>query len=356
MSVGADVARYLAAAGVDALPNDVATPRYRARSKLQLEELRRRTDLATTIWCSAPDDASRLEALAAMADDTPELPAVRTMLHRQLGENHRRLPRSEIAHALAELGLADADNGVLSAAETRALDREGYVNLGRLLDTAQLGRLRARLDAEIEREGSHAGSEVSRMHGIGRLSGTVLKAMNGNGLFDAFFMEARLLAAVRHVLGVGFKMSSSNFHCPLPGFGRQALHADWGWGVREPEVVNAIWLLDDFHDANGPTRVVPGSHRSGQHPNGSAFNDGRRDPHDAAVGEVHLTGAAGSCIVYNAHLWHGGTQNRSTALRRALHSFFTRSERRSQTDALALLHPNVRQRLSRTQRAILDVP
>ncbi|MEM7020419.1 MAG: phytanoyl-CoA dioxygenase family protein, partial [Pseudomonadota bacterium] len=204
-------------------------------------------------------------------------------------------------------------------------------------------------------EGAKAGREVSQMPGIGRLSGTVLKPMNADGLFDVFMTHPKLLAAVRHVLGVHFKMSSSNYHCPLPGFGHQALHADWGWGVPQPEVVNSIWMLDDFTDDNGPTRLVPRSHLSQQHPSGSAFNDGTRTLYDKAENEIYLTGQAGSCVVYNAHLWHGGTQNRSQGLRRSLHSFFTRSERPTQTDTISVLDPALHQRLTRTQRALLDI-
>ena len=51
------------------------------------------------------------------------------------------------------------------------------------------------------------------------------------GLLDVFFTHPRLLAAVRHVLGDDFKMSSSNYHAPLPGWGHQALHADYACGV-----------------------------------------------------------------------------------------------------------------------------
>ena len=183
----------------------------------------------------------------------------------------------------------------------------------------------------------------------------VLKAMNRDGLFDVFYMQPRLLAATRHVLGPRFKMSSSNFHCPLPGFGHQSIHADWGWTVRTPEVVNAIWMLDDFTVDNGPTRVVPGTHRRG-HPFGTALNAPGRTPYDPVPGETVLTGPAGTCVVYNAHLWHGGTQNRTAGLRRSLHSYFTRSCRPTQTRTLEVIDPLVHARLDRARRAILDVP
>ena len=108
-------------------------------------------------------------------------------------------------------------------------------------------------------------------------------------VLDPFVFHPKLLAAVRHVLGPRFRYSSSNFHCPLPGYGHQAIHADWGWGVRDPEVVNAIWLLDDFTAENGPTRVVPGipplartpcGIDSRRRPQGSCRARARRSPAD----------------------------------------------------------------------------
>ena len=359
MAVDQDVIQYMVAADVETIPARLDDLRYTALAPERLEQARRRTDLATRVWCAGSDDAARLQALDGLASgaeqSSQDVEGLRDMLLRQLGRDHRRLPASEMEHALRELGLLHADNDVLTSAERRGLERDGFVDLGCLLDPPQLERIRARVDAQIVAEGTEAGVEVSRMRGIGRVSGTVLKAMNFDGLFDVFFDHPRLLAAVRHVLGVHFKMSSSNYHCPLPGYGLQGLHADWGWGVVEPEVVNAIWMLDDFTDDNGPTRVVPGSHNLRAHPMGSALNDGTHDPHDRVAGEVYLTGRAGTCVVYNAHLWHGGTQNRSGGLRRSLHSYFTRSERRTQTDTPALLHESVHGRLSRAQRAILDV-
>ena len=134
------------------------------------------------------------------------------------------------------------------------------------------------------------------------------------------------------------------------------MHADWGWGVTQPEVVNAIWMLDDFTPDNGPTRVVPKSHRWGKHPVGSAFNKAPSALFEPIENEIYLTGKAGTCVVYNAHLWHSGTQNQTDGLRRALHSFFTKAKRPPQTDVMPLIDKQVWSRFSWTQRALLDLP
>lgn len=353
--VPGEIARYMAAAHLREIPDDLRVPRLPTVDPALRAAGQARVALATQIWCGGETDAERRALLAAADADAALLEPVRRNLERHLRGAANRLPPSEIEAACRELGIEEADNARLSAAERKALDEDGYVNLGPLLTPAQLEAMRERLGDAAVREGAASGHEVSQTRGIARLSGTVIKAMNRDGLLDPFSFHPKLLAAVRHVLGPRFRYSSSNFHCPLPGYGHQAIHADWGWGVRDPEVVNAIWLLDDFTEENGPTRVVPGSHRWGEHPLGSMVDGEPRDLRAPVPGEVHLTGVAGSCIAYNAHLWHSGTQNRSPDLRRAQHAFFTRAVRATQTDVPALLDRKVFERLDRVGRAVLDV-
>ena len=191
----------------------------------------------------------------------------------------RQHPPADMEGALRDLGVDSAT--VLSDEERATLDRVGFVNLGVLLDPAQIELLRSRFDSLVEKEKEASGSEVSQSEGIARLSATVLKEINDDGELDLFFCHPRLLSAVSHVLGRDFKLSSSNFHAPLPGgWGHQGLHAvpptppalslggpsnpkfaqDFGGGVPvgEYQVCNALWCLDEFTEELGATRVVPG--------------------------------------------------------------------------------------------------
>ena len=350
-----EIARYLTAAQLSGIPEDLHTPRPPVVDPILRAAGQARSALATRIWCGGATDVERRALLATCDADAAVLEPARRMLERHLCGPANRLPPSAIEAACRDLGIEGEDNPLLTAAERKALDEDGYVNLGPLLTPTQVEAMRERLGDAAVREGAASGHEVSQARGIARLSGTVIKAMNRDGLLDPFSFHPKLLAAVRHVLGPRFRYSSSNFHCPLPGYGHQAMHADWGWGVCDPEVVNAIWLLDDFTAENGPTRVVPGSHRWREHPMGSMVDGTPRDLRAPVPGEVHLTGVAGSCIAYNAHLWHSGTQNRSSHLRRAQHAFFTRAVRPTQTDVPALLDRAVFERLDSVARAVLDV-
>ena len=225
---------------------------------------------------------------------------------------------------------------------------EGYLPLTDLLAADQVAALRARVQALIAEESDKAGLEFAQEPGTQRLSNLVDK----DPLFEICFSHPRVLAAVNHVLNGDFKLSSLNSRAALPGEGLQALHADWSRGV-EPgafQVCNSIWLLVDFTETNGATRVVPGSHRSGRVP-----QEAMADPRARHPDEILLTAKAGTVVVFNSHTWHGGTVNRTGKPRYALHSYFTRRQHEQQVDQAAFLSDATRSRLSPAQRFILDV-
>jgi len=246
--------------------------------------------------------------------------------------------------ALRELGVTA---GVLTAAERARLDEDGFLPPPGILSPAQLQDIRDRLAELSAAEGDQAGIEVHQEEGTDRLADLV----NKDPVFEVCFTSPRVLAAVRHVLG-DFTLSSLNSRAALPGSGQQRLHTDWGEPVPagDYQVCNSIWLIDDFTPGNGPTRLVPGSHRSEQLP-GQVM----ADPWAPYPGEVQLLGQAGTVVVFNAHLWHGGTLNTTRRPRRALHSYFCRRGRKQQLDQRAYLRPETLARLSPAARHILGV-
>lgn len=246
--------------------------------------------------------------------------------------------------ALAGLGVTA---GSIDDETRERLDRDGYAPLPGVLADSQLTVMRARLGDLLAAEGERAGLEVHQEAGADRLADLV----NNDPVFDVCFTDPRLLACIAHVLGE-FKLSSLNFRAALPGYGLQGLHTE-GKPVTGPaayQVCNSIWLLDDFTADNGATRVVPGSHRSGRAP-GEAMSDVRA----AHPEEVLLLAPAGTVVVFNSHLWHGGTVNRSTAPRRALHSYFTRRGNSQQLNQGKYIRQETLSRLDPAARFILDV-
>jgi ectoine hydroxylase-related dioxygenase (phytanoyl-CoA dioxygenase family) len=251
----------------------------------------------------------------------------------------------QVPEALAALGVTEQ---TLSQAEKDHLDKNGYLPLENILTAQQITQMTRRIDDLIAAEGDEAGKEVHQEAGTIRLSDLV----NKDPIFEVCFTHPRVLAAISHVLGGSLKLSSLNFRAALPGSGLQGLHADWGGAVAPGDyyVCNSIWLLDDFTESNGATRIVPGSQRSGKTP-----RDVMPDPAQPHPDEILLTAPAGTVVIFNSHTWHGGTLNRTDQPRRALHSYFARRDQTQQLDQKAYIRPETYERLSPAARFMLDV-
>ena len=266
------------------------------------------------------------------------------------------LPDRAILSALDVLG---ADPAMLTDEERRSLDEQGFVNLGQLLTLDQTREMKRRLRKQLAREGEAAGTEVHQEGGADRLSNFNSKPeMNHDGLFDIPLSHPKLLAAMRHVLGDLFALSSLNFRQANPGHGHQSFHTDWGENPQalltppEFQVCNSIWLLDAFTHENGQTRVLPGSHLTGK-----TSAQLMKDPAATHPEEVYCTGPEGTAFCFNSHLCHGGTHNSTDSPRMAIHGYFTRRHLGQQLDQQQHIQAWNYDRLSQTPkgRAILAV-
>jgi ectoine hydroxylase-related dioxygenase (phytanoyl-CoA dioxygenase family) len=249
----------------------------------------------------------------------------------------------DMATALAKLGVTER---TLDAATKERLDHDGYVPLPGILSDEQVTLMRKRLAEMMAAEGDKAGLEVHQEAGTDRLADLV----NKDPVFEVCFTDPRVLACIAHVLD-DFKLSSLNFRAALPGHGNQALHTEGGPVWPAPfQVCNSIWLLDDFTADNGATRVVPGSHRFSMGP-----RDAMPDTTATHPDEIKLLAPAGTVVVFNSHLWHGGTLNHTGQSRRGVHSYFTRRGNGQQLDQKKYIRQETLARLSPAAQFILDV-
>jgi ectoine hydroxylase-related dioxygenase (phytanoyl-CoA dioxygenase family) len=235
----------------------------------------------------------------------------------------------------------------MNAEELQQLDEQGFVALESLIDRDFVDELRARTLAVFDDEGERAGHEFRTEEHAHRLANLVDKGE----VFQRAIVLPRLLEYVRHVLGPDIKLSSLNARSadPFTDVG-QPLHVDMGAipDERGYWVCNTVWMLDDFTLENGPTRMIPGSHRWKQRP-----QDVLADPLATHPDEVLLTGKAGTIAVMNAHLWHGGTANRTSKPRLAMHAFYCRHDKPQQQYQKKLLRPDVQAALTPELREIL---
>jgi len=229
----------------------------------------------------------------------------------------------------------------------RDLDALGYTKLDGFIGPGRRQALADRIQQLLEEEGAHAGAEFRQEPGAKRLANLVDKG----DVLVACIAEPDVLELVAHVLGERFKLSSLNARSAEPhNRETQPLHVDQGAlpDERGYSVCNTVWLLDDFTPDNGAIRVVPGSHRSGQRP-----QDALADPLAPHPEERLVTGRAGDVVVMNAHLWHGGTANRTDRPRLALHAFYCRSDKPQQLYQKAALRPETVATLPAAARVVL---
>jgi len=231
--------------------------------------------------------------------------------------------------------------------QRQQLDEHGFVVLDDGMGASFLNELRERIWQLFSEEGDRAGQEFKTEEHAHRLANLVDKG----DVFRRAIALPEVLDGVRHVLGPEIKLSSLNARSADPrSDAGQPLHVDMSAIADENGywVCNTIWMLDDFTPENGATRMVPGSHKWGTRP-----QDVLEDPLAPHPQEVLLTGKAGTIAVMNAHMWHGGTANRSPAPRLAMHAFYCRRDKPQQQYQKRLLRPEVQASLTADLRELL---
>lgn len=127
-------------------------------------------------------------------------------------------------------------------------------------------------------------------------------------LYEQIPVHPSVLPIVEGVLDRGCLVSSLSSIGIDPGETAQPIHADDQLiplpKPHPPVVCNTMWALTDFTEANGATRIVPGSHRWDHDPEYGK-------PFPSIPAEM----AAGSVLIWHGSLWHGGGANRSDGRR-----------------------------------------
>ncbi len=196
-------------------------------------------------------------------------------------------------------------------AHAAAVRARGFTILERLIPPQRVAALREAL-ARVERE-EGLGHAKTRFEG--------LRTVRINNLLarDAAFwtvpLEPAPLAIAERLLDRELLLSS---FCSLtldPGAEPQPMHADTQQiplpRPHPPLSVNAIWALSDFTDANGATRLVPGSHRFDQAPEYGRPYEG-----------IAATMPAGSVMLFDSALWHAAGANTTRERRWALSCYW----------------------------------
>jgi ectoine hydroxylase-related dioxygenase (phytanoyl-CoA dioxygenase family) len=195
-------------------------------------------------------------------------------------------------------------SGAALATHLERIERDGYTILEGAIEPDFAAALHDDL-LRIERECDlrPAGNDFEGAHTI-----RAYNLLAHGELYQRIPVHENVLPLVERVLDPGCLVSSLSSVAIGPGERAQPIHADdMLIPLARPHpalVCNSMWALTDFTEANGATRVVPGSHRWSRAPRSG-------DACDSVAAEM----PRGSVLVWHGSLWHGGGANR-TAERR----------------------------------------
>jgi ectoine hydroxylase-related dioxygenase (phytanoyl-CoA dioxygenase family) len=195
-----------------------------------------------------------------------------------------------------------------------ALRRDGAVIIDRLVDPSVMDRvhdeLGPHLDATPFGEEDFAGRRTRRTGSLIARSPT----------FRDLAVHSTVLASLDAVLGdhtTAYQLHLTQVIDLAPGQGGQPVHRDqWAFDFFpfpagfEVEC-HTMWAMTDFTEANGATRVIPGSNH---------WDDKLRPSIDETVPAEM---AKGSVLLYVGSVYHGGGANRSDASRLGINVGYT---------------------------------
>jgi len=190
------------------------------------------------------------------------------------------------------------------SAHTARIADQGYTVVEDAIEVALLDELAAEL-VRLEHDlgivpatNDFEGSQTVRIYNL---------LVHGQ-VFERVPVHPNVLPIVEGVLDAGCLISSLSSIAICAGETPQPIHADDQLmpipKPHPPTVCNTMWALTDFTEANGATRIIPGSHLADASPDYG-------HPYDSVAAEM----PRGSVLVWHGSLWHGGGAN-TTAERR----------------------------------------
>lgn len=217
------------------------------------------------------------------------------------------------------------------------MDAHGYCLVADALTKEQIETARRRLEEQAEAERSH-GIRIQNAPHVDEINQWVTMLINKGPVFAELATNPATLAVVDHIIGGDFLLSVLEAHVVRAGGKPMSLHCDQWWlpfpakpsadyarvgtitrgtvptapsdpsgsFIWPPTVVNCMFMLTDYTERNGATRIVPGSHLSGAQPSAAI-------PHP--VETVAAEGPAGTAVVFEGRTWHAAGLNSTNQAR-----------------------------------------
>ena len=255
---------------------------------------------------------------------------------------------------------------------TADLDQHGYCLIDKVFSPDELQVIRATLK---EVSAKHRSDDSLEPIDWERRGGDQwLLLMPGEDGLDQLWLQPRLLALAHHLLGRSLLLSGFSSHIIHPGNELMALHTDQWW-LPQPETpgqpkvkagdltratqpfgpptraarplapaaaINIMLAVTDFTHTTGATRLVPGSHLSGHHPN-------EGDEGTAIDAEI----PAGSAVAWDVRTWHASGLNRAQGPRIGVTTIYCGPQFRQLQNFALALRPETHAALTEEMRALL---
>ena len=204
------------------------------------------------------------------------------------------------------LDATSADSAALTPALVRALDTAGCAIVEHAADPSVMDAIADEI--AVYAEAGSLGASDFEGHATRRTGSPLPRSAT----FRSIALHPLVVAAGDHVLGhaTTWRFSAAEYIEIGRGESAQRLHRDrWKYDMVEfgfEVEMNGMWAVTDFTEANGATRVIPGSH--------TYPADRRVGPDETVPAEM----PKGSLLLYTGSLYHGGGPNTTDAWRRGL--------------------------------------
>jgi hypothetical protein len=202
-----------------------------------------------------------------------------------------------------------------SDAIAAAVHKDGGAIIDRLVSEEVMECLQSELEPWLDRvpfgAGDAAGVRTRRLGGLVARSETARELITHSGILE-------IVRGVIHIPST-IQLHLTQVMALDPGEQGQPIHRDQqgldlfpfppGYDV----LCNALWAVTDFTEANGATRVMPGSN----HYVDNLTQDFREEDTEPAVM------SRGSCLIYSGSVYHGAGANRSAESRTGMRILYS---------------------------------
>ncbi|MBI2168193.1 MAG: phytanoyl-CoA dioxygenase family protein [Actinobacteria bacterium] len=211
-----------------------------------------------------------------------------------------------------------------------AIEETGYVVLSDVVPMALFDDLEAALAPLLE------ASPTGRNDFEGERTKRIGALLAKGEVFQAVAANDGVLDLVEAVLGPNIQVSIIQAIQILPGENAQGLHTDDALyplpHPHPPVVFNTMWAIDDFTEANGATRLIPGSHRWDE-----PLSRLERGDYEVVAAEM----PRGSVLAWLGNLWHEGGANTTERPRLGITMNYNQAWIRQQENQYLALPPEV---------------